>query len=137
MTDLSVTLSCVVITCCHSDCGITFAVPSWWSQKRHEDHDYFYCPNGHRQHFPSKSREEILAERLEARERELVSARAYQDQLKADRDAKERQLISQKGATTRLRNRARAALCPCCRRHFSQMARHLKTKHPDYIKARG
>ncbi len=30
----------------------------------------------------------------------------------------ERRRIAQKAATTRLRNRAKTGLCPCCNRHF-------------------
>jgi hypothetical protein len=27
-------------------------------------------------------------------------------------------------------------VCPCCQRTVSQMARHIKTKHPEYVAER-
>jgi hypothetical protein len=37
-----------------------------------------------------------------------------------------------KGQATRLRNRAKAGVCPCCKRTVSQLARHMASKHPDF-----
>lgn len=36
-------------------------------------------------------------------------------------------------ANGRLRKRASAGVCPCCNRTFSQLARHMQTKHPTFI----
>lgn len=33
----------------------------------------------------------------------------------------------------RLRRRTAAGVCPCCNRSFVQLARHMKTKHPDHV----
>src|SRR6056297_900165 len=87
-------------------CGITFGVPAKVVRERRRDHQSFYCPHGHGNHFPGQSAEEKLRKRLEfersARERwereasvAKASARAY------------------KGQVTRLKNRTAAGMCPC------------------------
>ena len=47
-------------TCNCSVCGIVYTLPCNMRERREEDHETFYCPNGHRQHFPGESTEEVL-----------------------------------------------------------------------------
>lgn len=66
----------------------------------------------------AKQREETeKAQRLEA-QRKLVEER--------ERLAKER------AAKLRLQKRIKNGVCPCCHRTVSQLARHMKSKHPDF-----
>lgn len=115
-----------VMTC--PVCGVTYAIPLGMQQNardRGEGKIQWYCPNGHQlgYHGPSEAaRERERAQRAERR------ANAERD-LRADT---ERRLTAQKGATTRAKKRAAAAVCPRCNRTFSQLARHMATKHPDY-----
>jgi len=37
-----------------------------------------------------------------------------------------------RGALARTRNRIGNGVCPCCNRSFSELLRHMETKHPDY-----
>jgi hypothetical protein len=115
----------VALTCCHEGCGVVFAVPRWWETKRREDHTSWYCPNGHAQHFPGKSEAEKLRERLRwAEERAAQVAR--------DKQALEAQRRAAKGQATRLRRRIANGVCPCCKRSFQDVRRHIATKHPGY-----
>lgn len=50
-----------VLTC---TCGATYALPEDFLAQRRDDHNTFYCPNGHRRHYPQKSDEEKLQEQL-------------------------------------------------------------------------
>ena len=52
--------------CIH--CGIHFAVPSDFLERRRKDHKTFYCPNGHSMYFSGKNKEEILTRKLEEAE---------------------------------------------------------------------
>ena len=47
-------------TCNCSVCGVVYAIPCNMREKRLGDHETFYCPSGHRQHFPGESTEENL-----------------------------------------------------------------------------
>ena len=53
----------VVVTC--AECGMMFAVPQIYKEKRKEDHKTFNCPNGHGNYFPQMSDEEKLREQLD------------------------------------------------------------------------
>jgi hypothetical protein len=109
-------------------CGVTYAIPAAMQRNacdRGEGQIQWFCPNGHQlgYHGPSNA----------ARERERAQ-RAEQRAI-AERDLRndtERRLAAQKGATTRAKKRAAAAVCPCCHRSFSQLRRHMEAKHPDY-----
>lgn len=45
-------------------CGTVYAVLQNFIDERQDDHNTFYCPNGHGQHFPQMSDEEKLKEQL-------------------------------------------------------------------------
>lgn len=51
-----------VLTC---SCGATYALPKDFLAQRRDDHNAFYCPNGHRRHYPQMSDEEKLKKQLE------------------------------------------------------------------------
>ena len=123
------------ITCCSKGCGISFAVPARWNEERRNDHETFYCPNGHRQWYrPGTSPEEKL--RLE-RDRLAQRIAEKDDDIKHQRDARqaaERSAAAYKGKVTRIKNRVTGGVCPCCNRFFSGLHRHMATKHKDYNK---
>jgi hypothetical protein len=54
--------SYTVIECCN--CHIHFAVPNEFNTDKHDDHTSFYCPQGHKQWYTQKSREEKLEEQV-------------------------------------------------------------------------
>lgn len=121
-----------VITCCHKDCGISFAVPSWWCRGKKQTRSTFFCPNGHSQHFSGETEEEklrrernLLAQRIAQKDDEIASQRRM-------REEAERSASAFRGQVTRLRNRAKAGLCPCCNRHFTNLERHIKGQHPEF-----
>lgn len=116
----------VTITCCN--CGITFSVPDYWRTKRIDDHREFWCPNGHKQLFSGESEAERLRKQLAEREQQLEFERQRAATNYAAREKAEKALRG-------LNKRAAAGVCPCCKRAVSQMARHIKTKHPEYVEA--
>lgn len=120
-----------LVYCCHEGCNIGFAVPVSFERVRRNDHAWFYCPNGHRQHWSGQTEEEKRIARLEKalarREDELTREMArVVDERKAH--------AATKGKLTKTRNRAAKAMCPVdgCRRHFSNVARHVASQHPGY-----
>ncbi len=110
--------------CC--SCGVEFALTEYFEKERRKDHALFYCPNGHSQYFASETdaerfkRERDAANKAKAEATEKMWA-AQAAQRKAEEKAR------------KLAKRASAGVCPCCNRTVSQMARHMKTKHPGYV----
>lgn len=122
---ISATLSYVTEVCCN--CGVNFAMEQNYQNRRLNDKQGFYCPNGHRQHYI----EETAAERLQ---KQLVRERAEHDQTKESLRRERASSIAQKGAITKMKKRASAGVCPCCSRHFTNLERHMKTKHENFGK---
>ena len=54
----------LVIKVCIS-CGITYAMPKDYMEKLRQNHETFYCPNGHSMYFPTETEEEIKIKELE------------------------------------------------------------------------
>lgn len=110
-----------VQACCYADCGISFALTTAEDHRLQQTREWFYCPHGHRQHYTGKSD----AEKLKAAQAREV---ALNDQLRAAvRDAEESRSLMMRD-----RHRFANGICPCCRRTFDNVRRHMATQHPDY-----
>lgn len=117
------------LTCC--SCGVTFAVPQYFRQKRLEDRGNFWCPNGHSQAFV-ESEVQRLQKQLEAEKRNAewwrVNSQSKDKMIKGQNI----QLGKVRAKLKRTETRVGHGVCPCCNRTFVNMQRHMKTKHPDY-----
>jgi hypothetical protein len=127
---IEVGLELDTITCSADGCGITFAVPSWWAHERRRDHATWYCPNGHRRCWPSKSDIEKLQEQLATANGNLNYYRDLSRRRSEEIGRIERQRTSLRGQVTKLKKRATAGMCAFCHRRFGDYASHMATKHP-------
>lgn len=117
------------IVCCR--CDLKFFVPSEWRAKCADDENlWWYCPNGHRQHYPGKSDEQKQRERAQFAEQRARRVEEERDSLKYS-------VRAQKAAKTRLKNRIKNGICPCCNRSFANLKRHMDGQHPDYAETKG
>lgn len=122
----------VTEVCC--TCGVSFAMPEMLRAKALADHDrWFYCPNGHSQHFTGKTEEEKLRERLEREQARAGRLASERDQLEAARRAQAARATRFKNDRDRERRRAAHGVCPCCGRTFKQLARHMASQHPGFV----
>lgn len=111
-----------IVAC--ATCFIDFGIPEQMERFKRKDHTWFYCPAGHQNRYSAESEEEKLR-----RERDLLKQQGAQkdDDIKRMREGWEKAEREKQ----RIEKRAKAALCPCCNRSFGNLARHMKTKHPD------
>lgn len=130
MQTITGTMTLVMISC--GGCGITFAVPEAWRQKRERNHSTFYCPNGCPRCYSMESDIE-RANREAAEERNRAE---YFRNLEAHRceelAAAERSAAALRGVVTRTKNRIGRGVCPCCSRYFKDLHRHMQSQHPTY-----
>lgn len=131
-------LTMVTEVCCK--CRVTFAMPESWRDHYRKTHEDFYCPAGHGQHYLAESVEETLRKRLAQAQTSIEHKDAALRDSHKRVDAKieqirhvEAQRNGYKGALKCAKVRARAGVCPCCTRTFSNIVRHMATKHPDQI----
>lgn len=103
-------------------CGVLFGITEDMEDNRRKDGRTFYCPNGHNLHWtPGKSDADKLAD--ERRRTEKLEDALFQSIVAAEQ---------MRGTIIRDRERYAAGLCPCCRRSFDNVRRHMTTEHPDY-----
>ena len=112
-------------------CGVVYTVPEI-IQDYHRRHGGFsYCPNGHQWGW----RQDDCEEARTRRERDLLKQQLAQknDEIAALQERVKRE----EDASSRLRKRAAAGVCPCCHRSFAALARHMKAKHPNFSSTNG
>lgn len=101
-----------------SACGVTIGLPARYRQQRREDHQTFYCPNGHGQYFPQETEAEKLRAELEREHQRTLAAQNQTRMQREQREQLERKL-----------KRVDKGTCPQCKRHFANVERHMKSKH--------
>lgn len=125
--DLTYTETVTMVTeqCC--ECGVQFGMPSnLRGVLKADPNKYFYCPNGHAQHY-TKSTEMKLREQMEV---QRASAQKQLDEMR-DRFLDE---LNEKTKLAKQLKRVHNGVCPCCKRSFTNLQRHMKTKHPELAK---
>lgn len=104
-----------------------------YASARHSGSISFFCAFGHSAHFPEGETDEQKLRRDRDR---LVQRLAERDDTIAAKNQHiehtEKRLSATKGVVTRIKNRVGHGVCPCCTRSFSNLARHMATKHSDY-----
>jgi hypothetical protein len=135
----TITFSTILTTVNCAACGILFAMPVDYQQRRRDDHERFHCPVGHWNYYLAQSEAERLRDEL-AREKhrtDQATARADDEARRRrlviqEKDAVERSLRATKAVVTRTKKKIVAGRCPCCSHKFKDLAVHMTTKHPDY-----
>ena len=122
-----------VFECCN--CGVAYAVTTDFERRRREDGTAFYCPRGHSQVF-TKTEVQKLKEQLAAKQAEAERAHARANAHWAEKCRAENRAKAYRGAVTKIRKRVAAGVCPCCRRNFQNLARHISDQHPKFGKGR-
>lgn len=113
-------------------CAMRFAMPLDYQRRRREDHQDFYCPAGHPQHYFAKSDAEKLRDELTRERARLDQEKAEVARLRGRVALRDRQVAARKAVATKLRKRIAAGKCPCCHAKFTDLARHMNTRHPDW-----
>ncbi len=133
---LTVDLELKVVTC--GGCGITYAIPAALHRQYKENGATVNCPNtacpwGGMVCGETKVQalKKELAAAKEAREM-AIRGRRWAERARAPES---RSHAATRGHLTRSKKRHAAAVCPCCKRSFKQLRRHMATKHPDYIES--
>lgn len=114
-------LTLITEECCN--CGIVFAMPDYLRSRLLTQGGTFYCPNGHGQHYTNPE-VNVLREKLEKANRQNTSLAEQKYKAEAEARKANQEL-------KRIQKRIHAGVCPCCKRTFQNLSRHMKTKHPE------
>lgn len=115
----------MVLEMCYK-CGMPFGLESDYQDRMRKTGDTFYCPRGHAQVY-TEAEVTVL-------KRKLASAESDKQWWRNEAEAKGRRLIAMRGVVTKLKNRAAEGQCPCCKKHFKVLAKHMTKMHPDFAK---
>lgn len=124
------TLTLTVTDC--SACGVVFGIPDDYDERRRKDGRTFYCPNGHECVY-LETEADRLRKKLEQTSRRLEWAQNTANANGARALDSARSAAAYKGHLTRIRRAIAAGVCPCCRRHFDNVERHIKGQHPEFV----
>lgn len=100
----------------------------------------FFCLWGHSGVFAEgpteedrlrQERDRLKQENARLEERARAAERA-EDALHEHAAHLNRKVAAARGQVTRLKNRAKAGLCPCCNRSFPNLWAHMSEKHPTW-----
>lgn len=127
---LRVTSTLHTETCC--SCGIEFAMPEDFRARKLENHSNFYCPAGHPQFFSGKSEADKLRDQLAVKQREVEAEQRRTEMVKTELRGAKIAAGKAKAETSRIKQRVGGGVCPCCKRNFYALRRHMSNKHPDY-----
>src|SRR5689334_4646243 len=108
-------------------CGVTFGITSDFETRRRNDHEGFSCPSGHLNYFNGKSKAEKLEQELAQQNERIDYLRKANDSLHHTIMEKNYSIRAQKAAKTRIMNRVKNGVCPCCNRTFQNLQGHFKT----------
>lgn len=120
--EVTETINFVMEECCN--CGIPFFMPKYLKERLLNSQEWFYCPNGHSQHYTGKSESQKKIDELERQLNE--EKRDYQNMVNNMLDEKNKAKKLQ-----RQLNRVHKGVCLCCNRTFQNMQKHMETKHPE------
>lgn len=99
-------------------CGTEFGVSEYLIHTKRKNAGTIYCPNGHRSSWGESEADRLQKELDKQKER--------------TRWAEE----ETRKVTARLKKtetRIAHGVCPCCNRAFTNLQRHMKTKHKEFV----
>lgn len=124
MPELEMTTRVRVFDC--GECGSPIALTEKMEKTFRDTHQGFYCPMGHVRAYLAESESERYKRELGEANKRLAARQATLDQTN-------KALEDERKKGRRALKRAIAGTCPCCRRNFVDVQRHMKSKHPENL----
>jgi hypothetical protein len=144
--DAMVMVQLETTTC--AGCGMPFAFPAELIATLRKTGDTFYCPIGHTLSFTNSLQDKLKAEEKKRKEAEARAKEAnrllevttnraefyegiYHQELEEKKEVK-KTLATTRRQLTNTKKRIAHGTCPCCRRTFQNLQRHMAHQHPGY-----
>lgn len=120
-----------VMTC--GKCGVIFGMETEMHDRKVQEHGSFFCPNGCNRRFIMTTKVELLQQELAQKNDNIDYLRRANNSLHNQVATLNYSVRAQKAAKTKIINRVKNGVCPCCNRTFQNLQNHFKTKHPELI----
>ncbi len=130
-SDMTITVELVHMTC--GECGSHFAIDQIKYDRCKKTGEGWHCPNGHSRKFTTTENSE-LKDRITQLQNDNTYLRHAKDNLHTELTQQKHVTRTYKGQVTKIKKRVHNGVCPCCNRTFTDLQRHMSTKHPDFVK---
>jgi hypothetical protein len=120
--------------CCQCGCHVWLTPSHYQAAMEGRSKIPFHCGYGHQQHFCD---EDDAFTKLQRERNRLVQQMAEREDRIAqltrlnDKVSGENKKLQAEAKKTK--RRISHGTCPCCHRTFSQLAKHMTIKHPEYV----
>lgn len=117
----------ITLVKCECTCGGVFAISERFRENARRNGKGYTCPYCNSYWSWKESEADKLRKQLEEKERALVAAKCETTRANLLLDTARRE---QERAAKKLR-RIEKGVCPCCNRSFTNLRRHMESKHPE------
>jgi len=114
-------------------CGFLFAAPERFFDTQRRDAKSHYCVSCGRSQGWTRSENDRLRDQLKKETHRLERARRDRDDARSRAEKANLSRAYYKGCVTKIKNRVKNGVCPCCNRHFVNLERHMHGQHPEYV----
>lgn len=107
-------------------CGGTYAIAERVAQQKRDNSGYWHCPYCQCSWGYGKGKLQKTQEELESERQRHATTLARLNETSAELD-------KTKKAAARVRSRIQKGVCPCCNRSFTDLRKHMASKHPEQL----
>lgn len=115
------------------NCGVQFGMTSQMHDHFRQNRKSFHCPNGHSMYYPEDTEKLRMQRKID----KLANCNNHLIEQSEASDREIRTLVKKvsahKGQVTKIKNRIKAGVCPCCNRTFQNLQKHMETQHKDFV----
>lgn len=130
-----ISVNCTLSTKVCASCFATFAIPSRHEQKCSDEGAHWWCPCcGHQWQYGDNHLTRAQKDLEQERRRHETTQRLL-ERRNEQLETSEHRRRAEKAAKTRIKNRVANGVCPCCKRTFVNLSRHMKNKHPEFAES--
>lgn len=132
MTELDLLRSVQLTTMNCKKCGGTYAINEHYRADRQANGGSWSCPYCQRTWSYTESGNDRLKRELKAAQNDAAWQKTLKNRANKWAKRAEHQRRGEKAAKTRIKNRVKNGVCPCCNRTFQNLMRHMKSQHPKW-----
>jgi hypothetical protein len=110
-------------------CGVFHTIPKVMYENCFRLGGFWCCPNGHRRGWENGAEKTEIETLRRERDRLKQNTARLEDAILAE----QRRSATAEEKVKVIQRRAVAGVCPCCNRTFSNVQRHMATKHKNVV----
>jgi predicted RNA-binding Zn-ribbon protein involved in translation (DUF1610 family) len=111
------------------ECGGTYAIATRYAEQKRKHAGFWHCPYCQTNWGFQKGDLQLAQEKLDEERTRHLATLARLNELRGVAEAAQKE-------TARLKARVQRGVCPCCKRSFPDLKRHMQTKHPEKSNAK-